>query len=90
MRIYCESLFAQFVISNAVAKIKASTYFGSVYILCISCCEYNNQKILLRVKSCDLQIFFLTLNSCYTVIRPKNHTSNYYLIAFIQFSNPRI
>ena len=54
--------FEKFVISNALAKIKASTHFGSIHLLCISCCRYNNQKsqeFLLRAKSCDSQIFLI-------------------------------
>ena len=31
----------KFVISNGSAKIKASTHFGSMYLLCIYCCGYN-------------------------------------------------
>ena len=64
------------MISNALAKIKASIHFGFIYLLCISCtCRgYNNQKLqyfLLKTKSydlqninIDLQIFLLAINSC--------------------------
>ena len=52
-------LIFHFVILSTLAKIKASTHFGSIYLVFISCCGHNNQKLqifVLRAKLCDLQM----------------------------------
>ena len=53
--------YANFAISNTKQKLKLAHNFGSLYLLCISCCGYNNQKLqvfYLGVKSYDLQNAF--------------------------------
>ena len=53
-------LFSNFVISNAVAKITASTHFWSMYLICICYCEYNIQQVdILISKNKALQMLYL-------------------------------
>ena len=90
MGIYEFFNFANFVILNASAKIKASTHFGSIYLKCISCCRYYIQKsqiYLLSAKPYNLNIFLFAIDSCYAVgvILPlrtctENQSYNYLMV----------
>ena len=57
--------FANFAISNALAKLKLAHTFGSIYPYVYLLLWIQN---LLRAKSYDSQIFLNEINSCYTVV----------------------
>ena len=54
--------FTNFTILNPLVKIKASAHFESIYLLYISLCGHNNQKLqifLLRANYVICEYFFL-------------------------------